>query len=589
MMKFPKGRRAAECAIILLLVISASVSGAHPPTETGLPAGACGVYLWPDWRPETMNRHTCPFAKGATIICSWDAIEPQAGEFQFDREIGDKLRAAVNNNYFVSLALWTSPNNITPEWLYEAGVPAVRFKERLTPFLEKKHDHFPYYFNTIYQGLYRRLLERTGDYLASLPQELRDRIAFVEVCEGATGDPAPYYGNNTKDYFAEPLDPQYRISRRDWSRYRIELWKTYQAIFQNERIDYPLLVKSADIVENEFAWLLASLPVLGSKQAYFCEYYQHSGVRSRLKLVNNTRAEIKNAGKTYFSRGEYDAQFKLFGWSTRHPDQALYWTAIYASHAELDIWQVHHEALQLNQAKQAVEFFNRYAGHRTPETSPAAFCVLRRGLDAADTDAFPESLFGKADRQNIDRYQRIAAAYKHRGARQGDPQKAVAGLMTNRRSEDFNDVGWDILPGNYGRFLKQIDANETSIGWWHVGLEESIYGRFARGLDVATGKDRMFFRLADGFCNANQPHTLLLKIVYLDNGTGVWNLRYHTTNGMKEALSVSNTDSGQWRETSVIVSDAAMQHGGPRGADLILASQKGDCIFHLIEVQRAAD
>ena len=93
-----------------------------------------------------MNRQTCPLAKGAAIICSWDTLEPQSGEFQFDREIGDKLRAAVNNNYFVSLALWTSPNSITPAWLYEAGVPAVRFKERLTPFLEKKHDRFPYYF-----------------------------------------------------------------------------------------------------------------------------------------------------------------------------------------------------------------------------------------------------------------------------------------------------------------------------------------------------------------------------------------------------------------------------------------------------------
>ena len=27
----------------------------------------------------------------------------------------------------------------------------------------------------------------------------------------------------------------------------------------------------------------------------------------------------------------------------------------------------------------------------------------------------------------------------------------------------FNDVGWDIWPDNYGRFLDQIDADATSV------------------------------------------------------------------------------------------------------------------------------
>ena len=39
-----------------------------------------------------MNRETCPLAKGAAIICSWSALEPAEGRFEFERQIGDKLR-----------------------------------------------------------------------------------------------------------------------------------------------------------------------------------------------------------------------------------------------------------------------------------------------------------------------------------------------------------------------------------------------------------------------------------------------------------------------------------------------------------------
>ena len=141
-----------------------------------------------------MNRETCPLAKGAAIICSWSALEPVEGRFEFERQIGDKLREADKNGYHVSLAVWTSPNEITPQWLYDAGVPGATFPERITPFKEKKHDRFPYYLDETYQKYFHRLLERTGEYLASLPAAVRSRIAFVEVCEGATGDPAPYYG-----------------------------------------------------------------------------------------------------------------------------------------------------------------------------------------------------------------------------------------------------------------------------------------------------------------------------------------------------------------------------------------------------------
>ena len=557
--------------------------------KPGIPIDRCGVYLWPNWNPATMNRTTCPLAKGAAVICSWSSLEPQEGVFEFERQIGARLQAADANDYSVSLALWAAPNKVTPDWLYDRGVPAATFPERLTPFRKKKHDRCPYYLDKTYQHYYHRLLERTAAYLASLPEALRNRVVFIEVCEGVTGDPRPYYGKRTAKYWPEPLDRRLHISRTQWSDYRIATWEKYRAVFQSSRLHVPLLTKSADVIDREFAWLFGNLDVLGSKQALFCEYYQISGAGTRLGLLQKQRLAMLEAGKRWFTRGEYDAQWKLFGWSTRNPLQTLYWTAIYASHAGLDVWQIHYEALQLKGADRAVAFFNRYAGQRDASTAPAAFCALRRGLDAADTTAFPEERFGKATRPNVERYLRIADVFKHRGAYQGDPKKAVGGVMVNRASEDYNDVGWDILPGNYGRFLTQIDPDTTSIGWWHRGPKQSIYSRFARGFDVGNGKDTMSFRLADGFCKQDGPNRLLLRIIYLDEGTGSWSLSYHTSTGMKQAIGVTNTGSGRWREKTAVVPDAAMQHRGPRGADLVLASQAGDTVFHLLEVERVGE
>ena len=65
--------------------------------------------------------------------------------------------------------------------------------------------------------------------------------------------------------------------------------------------------------------------------------------------------------------------------------------------------------------------------------------------------------------------------------------------MRNRQRDDYNDAGWGILPGNYCRFLEQIEPDETSVGWWHVEPKQHIYSRFARGFEKASGKTKMYY------------------------------------------------------------------------------------------------
>ena len=97
----------------------------------------------------------------------------------------------------------------------------------------------------------------------------------------------------------------------------------------------------------------------------------------------------------------------------------------------------------------------------------------------------------------------------------------------------------------------------------------------------------LYFRLAGDFCRPESPQSLTLRVVYLDEGDSSWHLSYHSRDGMKKAIVVTNADSGQWREQTVAVVDAAMQHGGLHKSDLILASNGGDTVFHLVEILRA--
>ena len=211
-------------------------------------------------------------------------------------------------------------------------------------------------------------------------------------------------------------------------------------------------------------------------------------------------------------------------------------------------------------------------------------------MDAADTVAYPESIYGKARKSNVERYVRMAEAYSDYGAIQGDPDKATGGGMKNRQRDNYNDVGWGILPGNYCRYMEQINADQTSVGWWHAGPQESIYSRFARGFDVEGGKTEMFFRLNDKFFRESQvPHQVELTVTYLDRGRGQWSLCYNNGTSKTMARMVRCRDSGSWQKIVVDLDDAHFNGGLERDSDLTIKHINGDgTLFHMLELQRSS-
>lgn len=560
----------------------------HPAStvSASLPKGL-GISSWCGWRPGQVSRAECPEMRVVPLVLGWKTLEPQSGHYEFDRYVGDPLRAAAEDDLYVMLMIWVRP--ATPQWLFtDKGVPRVYTDRKVNPLgqiMSQENNLHPYYFHPAYKQCFFALIDSFGHYISGLPRELHERIVFVQSAEGSTGDGQPYKG--------DPLDSQYNISKADWNEFRRETWIRYQKAFPG----LPVLVNSDANTEEETEWMFAHMDVIALKHGMFSHGYHVSDNVQRLQRFDVISQNAKTRGIPVLTRGEMDGEMFVYAWSTRNMAQAVYWSGLFATHCRLDVWNLPHRALRDQANFRAYSFFNRYAGLHDPATSRRAFCALRDGLNAADANRFPEARFGQLKKSNLQRYLNIAAGYAPHGARMEDPDKAMGGGMKNRKRMGYNDVGWNILPGNYCRFLTQVDPGSGDIGWWHVDVtrqncndaKASIYSRFARGFESTQGKNAMYFDLHDDlFRNSNLGAGITFTVIYLDEvRDSTWELQYDNgSRSMAAALAVTNTGSGTWKTLKATVTDAAFKNGGPKGADIALVNTDSlNDIFHLIEVE----
>lgn len=576
-------------ALLGLLIVFANVQA-----QDVFPEDAWGVYTWGAYNPKVINPDKTPHIKGVPTILRWADLEPENGKFKFDKLIKSKLEKLDKDNYYTTLMVWVAFSTkevtakdttwaFTPPWLFQSGVPLVEFPPTVNPLGNTLTRYFPYYLDSNYKFYFHRMLDELGKYVLNLPENLRDRVLFVQSAEGSTGDGQPYKGR--------PINPKYNISSSEWSAFRIETWEVLMNAFsKNGELQVPLLTNYDSNEDEQYNWMLTTLPnAIGLKNGMFSHGYHISDAQERLANFITFRNEVEAQGKVFFARGEQDAEYKTYKWSKQNIAQGLYWSALYATHCGLTMWNVPWEACASEANFPAFILFNRYAAQTQASTAKFAFCALRSGLDASDTKRFPEDVYGKAIKSNQQRYVNIANAFSQYGAQMSDPSKAKGGGMINRKRKGYNDAGWQILPENYQRHLAQIEPEETSIGWWNI--DTSIYGRFARGFDYVNGKNTMYFDLDDSFFNGHAPEVksgVQVKIIYYEGDEGSWELCYHSAvEPMKSAITITNTGEDKWNELILTLDDALLNNGGEKGADIILRN-KGttNCRFHLIEIEK---
>ena len=208
--------------------------------------------------------------------------------------------------------------------------------------------------------------------------------------------------------------------------------------------------------------------------------------------------------------------------------------------------------------------------------------------DSADTVRFPEEKYGKAAQRNAERVNKIEAEFNKYGAKVGDLHAATSLTGSNYlyEAKAMNDVGFGLIARNYSRFITQIDANETSVGLWRVGPTNQPYGRYARGFENSSGRNRMYFDLDDNFLSTKAKESITLKIIYLDKGSGNFSVRYDASSDPdKTAVTITKANSGGWVSKTITIADGAFANKGPRNSDFSLVNEDNeDDVFHMIEI-----
>ena len=526
--------------------------------------------------------------RGAEIDLKWEDVQPSEGVFVW-KDFDAELQRAASLGLYASVGINVGP--MSPAWLYEKGIPKV-----MTTGHRVRTGPYPYYLDSRHIACYYRLIEEFGRHVRTLPARLTDRVVFVQVKTGSTGDEEPYKGT--------PSPAMYAITREQWHVFRLAAFQKFHAAFQEGPGPViPMLFNliggfAADPVLED--WVTANVKGgWGLKQIGTGQCYQLNDETVR---VGHSLARLIDPAPNVpeiFTRCEMDQTWHQGNNIRRNPAMGFYWTALSALHSGLSVWNLTGTARDWcseNHYWEFASFFNKYAGQTHSPTATGAFCALREGLDASDTERFPESKFGAADMNNRDRYIAICKAYASRGANMDDPDGALGGQVNQRlRQDGLNDAGWQIFRGNYQRFLRQIDPDQTSDGWWRVGgpltASTPVYARFARGFHHAAGKDAMYFDIQDSFFSGKPlagGYPVTVRVVYYDKGSGAWALQYDAVGDpRKTAYLVTKADSGKWKERTVTLSDAYFGNRGPHGADLMLVNMdEEDDIFHMIEVTR---
>ncbi len=535
--------------------------------------------IWSIWG-QPLSREGRPWYKGHVVTVDWREIEPRDGAFDWtalDTAIAD----VANRDLYVMAMVYTGLKS--PDWIYDRGVPAVDTDYRAG-------SRYPYYLAPEFRHYFKRMIDRLADHLdRGLPAASRSKLIAVQCPVGASGDPHPYKvaaaerGGGLEGSFGSGAT---RIEPEPWFAYQQEMFQHYYRAFARASPAIHCLFNT--IFDPELhAWALEEFPGLWVKTNRIGDRYQNAGEARPDGYQVTLPAVIRSFrnGRAIRARSEMD--MTTHGWFKEAPMWNMYWTQLWGLHNGQDMHNQMESDLRQEKYYPAFAFYSAYAGYKDPRDSHGAWCALRDGLDYADTVRFPESQFGAVGGgDNRDRYDAILAAMARFGAAQS-PQ----GFARRTNWKGMDDIGVEIFAGNFELYLHQVDAQATSQGLWRVGPQEQPYGRFARRFDHASGRDAMYFRIADGFFGEplRGGYPIDVRIVYLDAGRGRWALRYDATGNPEQvALEITKTGSNEWKEARVTLRDAAFENRGPRGADVMLVNlDDEDDTFHLVEITRA--
>ncbi|MEP6465854.1 MAG: T9SS type A sorting domain-containing protein [Parafilimonas sp.] len=533
--------------------------------------------VWEDYGIP-VNADTYPEFKGRLVNINWADIEVSPGIWDwtaFDNDINDHIADAMP----VIFMVYTGSN--APGWLYSIGVPKVN----QTNSSGVSVGYCPYYLNADYNFYFKRMITTVRQHVASMDTSVRNKIIGVQACFGSTGDQIAYKGD---------VANQYAITDNQFD----SLFKVYSSYYYNE---YKSLSPKITMLSNadyehpdQQNWLADSCPGGWTKCGTMAKGAQLNLESDKNQWLYDILNKPSNGVYTK-SRSEIVGSQLYAGWWTSNQYKQMFGIMCYCIYWGIDWPNETSSILKDPKHDSAFNFFNKYASQKIPGLAQHALCALKDVLDASDTVRFPTKTYGPAVQTNQTRYKNIYSNYTSYGALLQDINAATGTEYSNLGATGINDVGWHLLPGNYERYLHQIDANITSAGYWNVDAAhpDIMYGRFARGFDIANNKNALYFDVDNNFLK-NIPlraaYPVTIDVTYFDNGTGSFQLYYNAMDTTdKASLKITCTDTKTWKKATFVLTDARFANKAERNSDFYIKNAgSSNVIFSTVELSRQA-
>jgi len=592
--------------------------------ELGLPREAFGV-----WDREGLHSVVSyPYARGQSVDMSWGKVQ-LGGKDSYDwSDIDANLASAEAQNQLITCKVSpidsSAPNNSMPSWMFGSitatGGGLVAFSEVADPlqptvvpaayvYAKYTEPQFKVYFEAMVKQFAKKLR-------VDLTPSQQARIAFVRVDTGATGDEQPYENPSL-------IPSAYSISTAAWDEYRDWVFELYRKEFQEgPGRPIPLLFSSVEPVPGgsnlKWNWIVNNVKSgFGTKHGGQIRGHHLSESESNVTVYKPLAVD---SDFKFFSRNEMDQTWTKPYFKLNVPLN-MYWAALEQLNVGMSVWDWSGTCMEnadgtLNQFFDngnfvfTAEFFNKWAAELDPATAGGGFCVFHEGLDSFDTQKFPTGSgpgqYGNASWGNTARYTAICAAYAAQGAKMDDLNGATMGSVAQRGDTPgmigFNDAGWKIHPGNYDRFITQLNPDNTSKALWRVGgpltATSHPYDRFARRSDTASGKNTMYFDINDNLL-PSIGQRVQINVTYRNDTAGQFLIKYDAAGNSLKTLTVDKTGLGAgnqiWATASFEVTDWVFgnrlpTNTAPSGSDLQLVNVgPGDTIYHGIELIKMAD
>merc|ERR1719235_833241 len=143
-----------------------------------------------------------------------------------------------------------------------------------------------------------------------------DKLGFVQMDTGCTGDNVPYKGTPPAEY---------KVSSQQWADFEISAAAEFKRVFQSGTGRAIPLMSNSDAMD---AWSLKNIDQVGIKGSAFCRFHHLTGERSWNEQYQKMLLDVPAGKKFVITRAEMDQTPKMMPAFRINEALGFYWGTI---------------------------------------------------------------------------------------------------------------------------------------------------------------------------------------------------------------------------------------------------------------------